>query len=49
MRQTTVFVALSALGVAVAQSNFTIDPSVIDPTTRSEAPATLDPVPVDKG
>jgi len=36
MRQTTILVALSALGVAAAQSNFTIDPAVIDPTTRTE-------------
>ncbi|KAK0656640.1 hypothetical protein B0T16DRAFT_318943 [Cercophora newfieldiana] len=36
MRQTTALVALSALGMAVAQSNFTIDPATIDPTTRTE-------------
>ncbi|KAK4453319.1 hypothetical protein QBC34DRAFT_434619 [Podospora aff. communis PSN243] len=36
MRQSAVFVALSALGLAAAQSNFTVDPNTIDPTTRTE-------------
>jgi len=38
MRQASVFVALSALGLAAAQSsnNFTVDPNTVDPTTRTE-------------
>lgn len=37
MRQASVFVALSALGLAAAQnSNFTVDPNTIDTTTRND-------------
>jgi hypothetical protein len=36
MRQTTVLAALSALGAAFAQSNFTVDPNTIELTTRTE-------------
>jgi hypothetical protein len=34
MRQNILVVALSALTVASAQSNFTINPNEVDPTTR---------------
>ncbi|KAK0633070.1 hypothetical protein B0T14DRAFT_419650 [Immersiella caudata] len=36
MRQSAVFVALSALGLVAAQSNFTVDPNTIEPTKRTE-------------
>ncbi|KAK3310612.1 uncharacterized protein B0T15DRAFT_571148 [Chaetomium strumarium] len=36
MRQNILVVALSALTVASAQSNFTINPNEVDPTTRSD-------------
>lgn len=35
MRSSIIFTALSALTVAVAQNNFTVDPNKIDATTRS--------------